>query len=120
MGKASRDKGARGEREVAELLRAVYPNARRRACGEEAQQDQGRDLKRTGRLVVQCQLAKRPTPERKFNEACDACVDGSDQVPVAFTRRCVPGQPSAGEWLVTLHASHFLELLQKAGIEWLG
>jgi hypothetical protein len=29
MGKAQRDKGKRGEREVAEALRAVYPDAKR-------------------------------------------------------------------------------------------
>lgn len=106
MGAMQRRKGAVGEREVAEMLRAVFPNARRRACGEESQCDQGRDLDGTPGYVVQCQSSNAPTIERKLREAVGAAKAG--EVPLAFTRR------TRGEWIVTLRASDFLAILLAA------
>lgn len=111
MGKMSRNKGAKGEREVAEMLRLVFPNAKRRVSGEESQEDQGRDLKNTGDWVVQCNKAKRPNPIKKFNEAAGAC-NNHMQRPVAFTK--VSSKDSSGPWLVTLRASDFIDLIKAA------
>jgi hypothetical protein len=105
-GRRSRDKGARGEREVADLLRAVFPAVRRRCAGEESQSCQGRDLDGTPGLVVQCQLSDAPTIERKLREAIGA--SGGDEVPVAFTRR------TRGEWLATLRGADLVKLLRRA------
>jgi hypothetical protein len=107
MGKKSRDKGARGERAVVELLRPLFPRAARRSTGEESQERQGVDLKNTGRLVVQVQCAAVPTIEAKLREAMG--VAGKDEVPVAFTRRS--SRTRAGPWTATLLADDFVRLL---------
>lgn len=107
MGKRSREKGARGEREVVELLRPVFPLARRRCAGEESQGRRGRDLDGTPGWCPQVQLAASPTIERKFREAASAAEQG--ERPVAFTRRSRIGEGE--EWLATVRARDFLELL---------
>jgi len=104
MSRSQREKGARGEREVAAMLATIYPEAARRASGEESQDSQGRDLKGTPGLCVQVQLSARPAPDRKLDEALAAAAES--ELPVAFTRR-TPG----GAWRVTLLAEHFMQLL---------
>lgn len=100
-----RRKGARGELEVAELLREVFPEAKRRAGGEESQCDQGRDLKNTPGLCVQVQLTMGPTtPLRKLLEAESAARAG--EIPVAFVRS------NRTEWMVAMRPEHFLALLK--------
>ncbi len=113
MAKISIMKGKRGEIEVANMLKAVLPEARRRPLGAETQCDQGRDLDGTGYLVCQVNLSKRPPIERKWSEALAASRDG--EVPVAFTRRC--SRTEHGPWLATLAAEDLVRLLQavKAG-----
>jgi len=108
MGKKSRAKGAAGEREVVAIVKALWPQAARRASGEESQEQRGRDLKNTPGFCVQVQLAKLPKPEKKLGEAIG--VARAHETPVAFTRRCSRGK--SGEWLVTLRASDFVTLLK--------
>lgn len=105
MGRKSRDKGARGELEVVELLRPVYPGVRRRCAGEESQGRRGRDLDGTPGLCPQVQLSDAPTIERKLREAMAAA--GVDETAVAFTRR------TRGVWFATLPASDLIGLLQR-------
>lgn len=106
MGARSRRKGARGEREVAEILRPVFPSARRRSSGEEAQEDQGRDIKGTPGLCVQVAIGARPPIYEKLAEAERAAR--SPAIPVAFTRR------DQERWLVHLRADDFVSLLLAA------
>lgn len=109
MSKLSRDKGARGEREVADLLRPIYPEVRRRVAGEESQLvDQGRDIAGTPGLCVQVNLSKAPRIEKKVKEAI-AAADSEIEYAVAFTRRCALGQSEP--WLVTMTAADFVHLL---------
>lgn len=108
MGKKSRDKGGRGEREVAELLRAIFPEARRRFSSEESQGVVlGRDLNGVEPLIVQCELAAHPRIANKMAEAIGATERPSD-IPVAFTRRSSPRR--SDDWLVTMRATDFLRL----------
>lgn len=69
MGKLSRDKGARAEREVAALLRSIFPDCSRRSTGEESQERQGADLKNTPGFVIQVRCAGKLTPLAKLSEA---------------------------------------------------
>lgn len=111
MGKMSRNKGARGEREVAELLKGIFPEARRRCSGAESQCDQGRDLDGTGGLCVQVNLSARPPIERKVFEAVAAAKP--DEIPVAITRKS--SRFDSGRWMASMPLEAFLALLCEAG-----
>src|SRR5580693_6156504 len=107
MGRRSREKGARGEREVVVLLRPVFPSVRRRCAGEESQCRRGRDLDGTPGFSVQVQLSGAPTIERKLREAVSGAEPG--ERPVAFTRRSRIG--GGDEWLATLLAQDLVALM---------
>lgn len=110
LSRFARQKGARGEREVRDILTVVFPKARRRACGEEVQGVAlGRDLDGTPGLCVQVQLSARPTIEQKLREAIAAAEPGEQ--PVAFTRRSSSKQIAAGPWIVSMRAEDFVKLL---------
>lgn len=102
MGKMQREKGARGEREIAQLLRPVFPGVHRRSTGEESQTDQGRDLADTPGLCAQVCRASRPPIERKVREALSASKSG--ELSVAFTRS------DRGEWLATMPLPHWMSV----------
>ena len=86
MGKHQREKGARAEREAAELWQlAGFTDARRRATGEEAQEAQGRDLKGTPGFCVQVKNSRRDTVHGALAEARAAARPL--EVPLAFYRR---------------------------------
>lgn len=104
----SKRKGNSGEREVAELLRAVFPDARRRVVAEEAQRHElGRDIDGVPGWAIQVQLAKAPTIERKFAEAVAVAHEG--ETPVAFVRRC--SRTRSGPWLAVLKAEDLIALM---------
>lgn len=102
-GRHSRDKGARGEREIASLLHLVFPDARRRSTGEESQTDQGRDLAGTPGFCAQVCRAVHPPIERKVREAVEASKPGD--LSVAFTRS------DRGEWLATMPLPHWMAIV---------
>lgn len=66
-GKSSRTKGLSFEREVAILLRDVFPNAKRK-LEYQWQEASGVDLDGTGNLVVQCKRSKSSIPTSKIEE----------------------------------------------------
>jgi len=113
MSRLSRRKGKLGEQEAAQLLRPAFPEVRtKRAGGESALQDRGRDLLGTPGLCVQVMLSASPAIERKFREACDVALP--NEIPVALTRRtCAPGENGKGgpPWLATLPAEALVKLL---------
>ena len=104
MGAHSQQKGKRGELEVVRLLLPVFPECHRRPMGDETIRDQGRDIVGAPGLCIQCQLADRPTPEKKLAEAVRAAK--VDELPVAFTRR------TGGQWMVTIQATDFITWLE--------
>lgn len=66
-GKSSRTKGHGFEREVAILLREVFPEAKRK-LEYQWQEASGVDLEGTGKLVIQCKRSKSSIPISKIEE----------------------------------------------------
>jgi hypothetical protein len=108
----SKKKGDRGEREVVELLKAVFPEARRRVNGEESQDDlPGRDVQGVPGFCVQVNLSAEPRPMPKLKEAISSALQG--EIPLAFTRKTVEHSSRAAEpWLVTMTADDFVSILR--------
>jgi hypothetical protein len=105
MSGSQRNKGARGEREVAAAFVVHgWQDANRRASGEESQESQGRDLKGTEPWCVQCHFGDHPNPLKKLAEARAAAREG--ELPVAFSKK------TYGNWVVTMDASTFFLLAQ--------
>ena len=78
-GKTSRTKGHNFEREVARMLRAYYPNAKRQL---EYQEGVGFDITETGDLSVQCKVGNSFKIEKALKEAVR-----EDKIAVAITKR---------------------------------
>lgn len=101
MGRASRDKGKRGEREVAKRLRPLFPGARRgiqsRGGGAEAA-----DVV-VPHLHVEVKLGASPNIRAALAQAIADSKPGL--WPVAYTRR------DREDWIVTMRAEDFEELL---------
>jgi len=72
-GKSSRTKGHSFEREVAQLLRDIFPNAKRK-LEYQWQEASGVDLENTGNLKIQCKRSKGPIPISKIKEIREAGV----------------------------------------------
>lgn len=107
MSRRSREKGKVGEREVAALLRGVFPNAERSyhqaRSGAEASDVEGTPW------WLEVELSARPSPHRKMRQALEA----SDGRPVAVVTR-ESSRYRSGEWLVTIRLEAFLELVARA------
>lgn len=108
----SKTKGDRGEREVADLLRAVFPEARRRVNGEESQDDlPGRDVQGVPGYCVQVRVyAKDARISQKLAESVRAAL--GNEIPILLTRKSskiAKGEP----WIVSMHAEGFLMLQQR-------
>lgn len=120
MSKAGRDKGKLGEQQVASLLLPLYPEVRtKRAGGESASVDRGRDLLGTPGLCVQVKNMMRPDGLRALAEAVS--VMGSDEIPVAFIKRSVKGVNQysidvSGKWCVVMLADDFIGLLRTSRV----
>lgn len=87
MGKPSRDKGKRGEREAAKALRdtGLFPHAQRsyhqsRDGGDEA------DLENTGPLWVEVKRQKRPNIHAALAQAIEES-EGTGRFPCVLSRR---------------------------------
>lgn len=78
-GKTARRKGHNFEREVAKMLRAYYPDAKRQL---EYQEGLGFDISGTGDLSVQCKVGKSFKIEKALKEA-----EREGFIPMAITKR---------------------------------
>lgn len=111
MSARSRRKGASGEREAAELLRSVFPNADRAPM-------QARGAKRDGCEVVgtpfhvEVKRSKTASPAAAMRQAMRDRK--GETVPLVLTRR------DREEWLVTLRGCDAMELIALAllGAKW--
>lgn len=110
MSRSQRDKGARGEREAAELLRAIFPKCRRRCSGDESCERQGVDLLHTPGFAVQVKYGGCPNPLQALREATSAA--GPHETPLALVKLCRRG--ASEEWVACLPAAKLLELLAAA------
>lgn len=103
MGKASRDKGKRGEREVAALLRAVWAGAKRGITQSRAGSDSA-DVEGAS-IWPEVKLGARPNILAAMRQAIEA-TDG--RPPVVFTRR------DRGEWMVTMRSEDWIGMAAAA------
>jgi hypothetical protein len=103
VGKRSRTKGARGEREVVAILRAVWEGAKRGL----AQTRAGNDCADVEGATIwpEVKIGARPNIHAAMAQATEA-TDG--RPPVAFTRRDGEG------WLVTMKSEHWIDMVAAA------
>jgi len=104
VGKKSRDKGARGERQAADLLRPLFPNVRRRAMQARGGRVEGADLENTGGWHVEVGVG-RVNPRTKWEQARHDS-QGGEATPIALTKADL--EP----WLVTMPAETWLAMLR--------
>ena len=107
MGKSSRDKGKRGERELAALLRGLgFAGARRTAqyCGNSGEADDVLGVDGLHIEVKRCETTKIP---EWMAQATRDCTD-TENVPIVAHRR------SREQWLVTLPAIDFFQIYKEA------
>lgn len=89
-GRRSRRKGYQFEREVAILLREIYPEARRHLEYQDAEAN-GVDLINTGRFKIQCKKLADYVPINRINEIqYDPCF--TLEIPVLVT--AADGKPA--------------------------
>lgn len=113
----SRRKGKVGEREAAEILSAVYPDARR-GYHQSRKGSDAPDVIGTP-WWVEVEMSAAPSPHRKMRQAIEASgVDGPDATippttpPLVMTRQC--SRSRSGPWLVTMRAEDFIALCEDA------
>ena len=101
MGKASRDKGKRGELLLARLLREHGYEARRTAqyCGKSGD---AADVIGLPGLHIECKFVERLDVRGALRQAIHDARPG--KMPVVFHKR------SREEWLVTLRAEDFMKI----------
>lgn len=107
-GKASREKGKRGEREVAKIFReAGYPEARRTSqyCGRTGDAS---DVTGIPGIHLEVKYVEREQVRTWYGQAVrDAEAAGKGDVPVVIHRKTHEG------WLVTLGLEDFIEILKR-------
>ena len=106
-GKFSRDKGARGEREVANLLKPVLGDSVCRGVGQTQRGSTAADVEGT-LYWIECKTGKRPNIRAAMQQAEEA-TDG--RPPVVFSKRDSEG------WYVTMKVGAWLDLLRLAYLE---
>lgn len=101
MSKTQREKGKRGEREVAELLRR-YGFAGRRTSQYCGNTGDASDVVGIDGMHIEVKRCERTEIGKWMAQAVHDC---GDNVPVVFHRR------SREAWLVTLNAEDFLKII---------
>lgn len=107
MGKSQREKGKRGERELAALFREYGFEAKRGVQHKGGADSPDVECNIPG-LHVECKRTEALSLYEAMNQAQ---IDAGFKMPVVFHRR--NGKP----WLAILHATELLALLRKAGFE---
>lgn len=104
MGKAQREKGKRGERQVANLLKPVLGGHVTRGVGQSQSGSNQADVEGAP-YWIEVKTGKRPNIMAAMQQAREA-TDG--RVPVVFSKR------DREKWLVTMESDAWLELLRLA------
>lgn len=107
-GRASREKGKRGEREVAKIFReAGYPEARRTSqyCGKTGDAS---DVTGVPGIHPEVKFVEREQIRSWYAQAVrDAKAAGKNDIPVVIHRK------THSTWLVTLSLEDFIEILKR-------
>lgn len=101
MGRMQRNKGQRGEREVAEILSRALGVDVERKLG--AARDGGHDIE-AGGFAVECKRAERPSLGSWWTQA-------SENATKAGLHPMVTWRPNRGEWLAVVPLEILAELL---------
>lgn len=105
-GKRSRDKGKRGEREAAELLRDIFPEARRGLSQSRGGGAEEPDIVGLGRpWHIEVGVGATVSPVAKMLQAIRDAKEGSMPVVLSRRDRC--------QWMVTLRWSDFADLVRR-------
>lgn len=104
-GRAARRKGIQFEREVAQVLRTLYPDARRQLEFHPTDA-RGVDLQDTGEYRFQCKKLKQYAPITAIQEV--QCAPELGEVPVLVT--AADGEP----WMAVLPFADLVRLIERA------
>lgn len=103
MKKNSRSKGQRGEREVIQLIKHLYPDAHRHLEFRKWEADEGKDIENTGMFDIQVKLGTHVP--KKMYDFIEQILDINTQYQVVVSRK------DKKRWLATMYFDDFLELL---------
>jgi hypothetical protein len=103
MGRASRDKGKKGERELASLLREYGYDSRRGVQYNGA--DGSADVLGLDGVHIECKRVERLNIYEAMEQAIGDAREG--EIPAVFHRR------NRDYWKVTLRLEDFMEIYQK-------
>jgi hypothetical protein len=104
MGKAEREKGKRGELDVASYLKEVFPAVRRKL--DQYQATSGVDLENTNPLYFQIKNMGRPNSAIPVLKEVEPEARAEGGLPVAAIKG------GRTPWTVTMYLSDFVKLLQ--------
>ena len=107
-GRASREKGKRGEREVAKAFQdAGYTEARRTSqyCGKTGDAS---DVTGVPGLHLEVKFVEKEAVRSWYGQAVrDAKAAGKDDIPVVIHRK------THSDWLITMSLTDFIEILKR-------
>jgi len=107
VGKYSRDKGARFEREVANKLKRVFGPRTTRSSGQCFSGDTRADVD-CPKIWVECKVGKRPNIKAALEQAEAAeKIANTSKIPVAFCKW------DREETIVSMRLENFLDLIEK-------
>ena len=112
MGRPSLDKGKRGEREVAAILRAAGFDAVRRGWQSRAGSDDPDVIGLPG-FWIEVGLGRTIKPRAKLAQAVEASAGKHGVVPVAVTR----GARRSDEWVVTMTLFDLIGIARRLGVD---
>jgi hypothetical protein len=104
-GKGRRDKGASFEREVAEMLRPIWPAARRNLSQTRTAKVEGGDVQNTHPFHIECKRGVA-TIQSAMRQAMRDCAESC--APVVVSRQ------DRGDTLVTMLAADWMSLVAAA------
>jgi len=106
-GRAARDKGKRGEREVAERFREAGFEGARRAVQYNGRPGTVADVMGVPLLHIEVKRVEREAVRKWVAQAIqDAEAGGEGKIPVVCHRK------SGEEWLITMKLDDFIEILK--------
>ena len=108
-GRASRQKGQRGERNVAKKLKPYFPYAKRNL--NDFQGGEGTDLQNTGKLQIQVKHYKKHVPINRLQEVV---IKKRGNLPVLVSW---PTDKGTGKPCVVMYFDDFLKILDKEKIQ---